>query len=114
VGWAVQVKALSSRFQVVTFDNRGVGQTDLPPDPVYGTAQMADDAAALLHEFKIGRAHVVGKDDILTPPSFSKALARRIPRARLAVLPGGHGFFLEHAGRFNCAVLRFLSFVRAK
>jgi 3-oxoadipate enol-lactonase len=60
VGWALQVKALSSRFQVVTFDNRGVGQTDLPPDPVYGTAQMADDAAALLHELKIGRVHVVG------------------------------------------------------
>ena len=46
VGWALQVKALSPRFQVVTFDNRGVGQTDLPPEPVYTTAQIADDAAA--------------------------------------------------------------------
>ena len=32
-GWALQVKALAPRFQVVTFDNRGVGQTDLPADP---------------------------------------------------------------------------------
>jgi len=237
-GWALQVKALAPRFSVVTFDNRGLGQTDLPPDPVYSTAQMADDAAALLRELKIARAHVVGasmggtiamelalqhpklvrsltlactwaegdarflhtieswislasrvpveeryrhvvypwlftpeffarkenvetafqramayphqtkaeaierqgrgiaawngtrvtrlggirvptlvlvgKDDILTPPAFSKALARRIPRARLTVLPGGHGFFLEHADLFNRTLLRFLASVRAK
>jgi len=57
---------------------------------------------------------LVGKDDILTPPAFSRALARRIPRARLTVLPGGHGFFLEHADLFNRALLRFLASVRAK
>ena len=51
---------------------------------------------------------MVGKDDILTPPAFSKALARQIPRAKLAVLPGGHGFFLEHADLFNRALVRFL------
>jgi pimeloyl-ACP methyl ester carboxylesterase len=238
VGWALQVKALAPRFRVVTFDNRGVGQTDLPPDPVYTTAQMADDAAALLRELNIARAHVVGasmggtialelalqhpklvrsltlactwaegdarflhtveswislayrvpveerychvvypwlftpeffahkenvetafqramayphqtkaeaierqgkgivawngtrvkrlsgirvptlvlvgRDDILTPPAFSRALARRIPRAQLTVLPGGHGFFLEHADLFNRTLLRFLASVRAK
>ena len=32
----------------------------LPPEPVYTTAQLADDAAALLRELKIARAHVVG------------------------------------------------------
>ena len=31
-----------------------------------------------------------------------------------AVLPGGHGFFLEHADLFNRALVRFLSSVRAK
>jgi pimeloyl-ACP methyl ester carboxylesterase len=237
-GWALQVKALAPHFQVVTFDNRGVGETDLPSEPVYTTAQMADDAAALLGYLKIARAHVlgasmggtiamelalrhprlvrsltlactwadgdarflhtieawislayrvpveeryryvvypwifspaflgekedveqvfqralayphqtkpeaierqargilawngtrvgrlgsirvpalvlVGRDDILTPPAFSKALARRLPRARLAVLPGGHGFFLEQADAFNRAVLRFLKSVRSK
>jgi pimeloyl-ACP methyl ester carboxylesterase len=238
VGWSLQVKALAPHFQVVTFDNRGVGETDLPPEPVYTTAQMADDAAAVLRHLKIPRAHVlgasmggtiamelalrhprlvrsltlactwaegdarflhtveawislayrvpieerlrhvvypwlftpaffatkenvetafqramayphqakaeaierqgkgivawngtrvrrlasirvptlvlVGADDILTPPAFARTLAKRLPRARLTVLPGGHGFFLEHAELFNRTVLRFLKSVRSK
>jgi 3-oxoadipate enol-lactonase len=238
VGWALQVKAFAPHFRVVTLDNRGVGETDLPPEPVYTIGQMADDAAALLRHLKIARAHVlgasmggaiaqelalrhprlvrslvlactwaeadgrflhtieawmalasrvpveerfrwvvypwifspeflarreqveaafqralayphqtkaeaierqgrgilawtgtrvkrlgalrvptlvlVGKDDILTPPDFSRALARRIRRARLVLLPGGHGFFLEQAEVFNRTVLRFLRSVRAR
>ena len=238
VNWALQAKALAPHFQVVTFDNRGVGETDLPAEPIYTTAQMADDAAALLRHLQIPRAHVVGasmggtiamelalrhpklvrsltlactwaegdprflhtieawialayrvpveeryryvvypwvfspeffvkkenleqalqralayphqtkaeaierqargilawngtrvkrlgsirvptlvlvgKDDILTPPAFSKLLAKKIPRARLVVLAGGHGFFLEQADLFNRAVLNFLKSVRAK
>jgi pimeloyl-ACP methyl ester carboxylesterase len=58
--WAPQVKALAPSFRVVTLDNRGVGETDLPPASVYTTAHLADDAAALLRELKIARAHVVG------------------------------------------------------
>lgn len=238
VGWALQVTALAPHFQVVTFDNRGVGESDLPPEPVYTTAQMADDAAALLRHLKITRAHVlgasmggtiamelalrhprlvrsltlactwaegdarflhtieswislayrvpieeryrhvvypwlftpaffatkenvelafqramayphqtkaeaierqgkgilawngtrvkrlssirvpalvlVGAEDILTPPAFSRAVARRLPRARLVVLPGGHGFFLEHAELFNRTILRFFRSVRSR
>lgn len=236
--WALQVKALTPHFQVVTFDNRGVGETDLPGDPVYTMAQLADDAAALLRQLKISRAHVVGasmggtiaqelalrhptlvrslalactwvqgdarflhtveawmslayrvpveeryryvvypwifspaflerkenietafqrslayphqtkaeaierqargifawngtrvkrlgsikvptlvmvgKDDILTPPPFSRDLARLIKRARLVVLPGGHGFFIEHADLFNRTLVRFLRGVRSR
>jgi pimeloyl-ACP methyl ester carboxylesterase len=215
-----------------------VGETDLPPDPIYTTAQLADDAAALLRLLKIPRAHVigssmggtiaqelalrnpglvrslvlactwtagdarflhtieswmalafrvpveeryrhvvypwvfsprffeskenvetafqramayphqtkpeaierqgrgllawngsrtkrlgaikvptlvlVGKDDILTPPGFSRALAKGIRRARLSVLPGGHAFYIEEAEAFNRALLRFLKSMRAK
>jgi pimeloyl-ACP methyl ester carboxylesterase len=60
VNWALQAKALAPHFTVVTFDNRGVGETDLPPEPVYTTGQLADDAAALLRHLKIPRAHVIG------------------------------------------------------
>lgn len=234
--WALQVRALAERFRVVTFDNRGVGETDLPPEPVYTMARMADDAAALLRHLRISRAHVlgasmggtiamelalrhprrvsslvlactwaqadarflhtveswialsyrvpideryrhvlhpwvfsprflarkedverafqrtmayphqtkpeaverqargilawngtrvkrlgaikvptlilVGKDDILTPPAFSRALVKLIRGSRLTVLPGGHAFFIEEAERFNQAVIRFLTRAR--
>jgi pimeloyl-ACP methyl ester carboxylesterase len=236
--WAPQVKALAPHFRVLTFDNRGVGETDLPPEPVYTTGQMADDAAALLRQLKIARAHVVGismggtiaqelalrhpqlvrslvlvstwakadarfvqvieswmslasrvpieeryrhvffpwvfspgffekkdnvetafrgamayphqtkaeaierqargifawngtrvgrlgaikvptlvvagKDDILTPPDFSRALAKLIRRARLSLISGGHSVILEQADTFNRALVRFLKGVRSK
>jgi 3-oxoadipate enol-lactonase len=238
VNWLLQVKALAPRYQVITFDNRGVGESDLPPEPVYTTAQMAEDAAELLRHLKIKRAHVLGasmggtiaqelalrhpelvrslvlactwcdadarflhtiaawislasrvpveeryryvlypwlfspafferkenveaafqralayphqtkaeaierqargllawngtrtkrlrgvrvpalvlagRDDVLTPPAFARALAAVIPRARLAVLPGAHGCFLEHPDAFNRAVLNFLRGVKAR
>lgn len=238
VGWAPQVKGLAPHFQVVTFDNRGVGETDLPPEPVYTMAQMADDAAALLRQLKIARAHVVGvsmggtiaqelafrhpqlvrslvlvsswaqadarflqvieswtslasrvpieeryrhviypwvfspqffgkkdnvesafrgalayphqtkaeaierqargilawngtrvarlggikvptlvaagRDDILTPPDFARALAKLIRRAKLSFFPGGHAFMLEQPDAVNRALVRFLKGVRAK
>ena len=237
-GWALQVKALAPHFRVVTFDNRGIGESDLPPDPVYSMGQLADDAATLLRQLKIERAHVigasmggtiaqemalrhpklvrslvlactwvnadarflatigawaalsrrvpveerfrhvlypwiyspaffgkkenieqafqralayphqskpeaidrqargilewngtrvkrlaeikapalvlVGKDDILTPPTFSKDVARGIKKARMVVLPGGHAFFLEEAELFNRTVIRFLKSVRSR
>jgi pimeloyl-ACP methyl ester carboxylesterase len=238
VDWGLQVRALTAHFRAVTFDNRGVGETDLPPEPVYTMGQMADDAATLLRHLKIARAHVVGvsmggtvalelalryprlvrslvvasswakadarflhaieswmslafrvpveeryrylfypwlftpefferkenveaafqralayphrtkaeaierqargilawngtrvkrlgaikvptlvvagKDDILTPPAFGRALAKELRRARLSVLPGGHGLFLEHADLFNRTLIRFLRAVRSK
>jgi pimeloyl-ACP methyl ester carboxylesterase len=57
---------------------------------------------------------LVGKDDILTPPAFARQVARAIPRARLVVMPGSHGFFLEHADQFNRTLVRFLKSVRSK
>ena len=236
--WAPQVKALAPHFRVITYDNRGVGETDLPPEPVYTMGQMADDGAALLRQFKIARAHVVGismggtiaqeltlrhpqlvrslvlvstwakadarfvqvveswmsltsrvpieeryrhvffpwvfspaffekkdnvetafrgamayphqtkaeaierqargiftwngtrvgrlggikvptlivagKDDILTPPEFARALAKLIRRSRLTLMPGGHSVNLEQADQFNRALIRFLKSVRSK
>ena len=77
VGWVLQVKALAPHFQVVTFDNRGVGETDLPSEPVYSTAQLADDAAALLHHLGISRAHVLGPS---MGGTIAMELALRHPR----------------------------------
>jgi pimeloyl-ACP methyl ester carboxylesterase len=67
-----------------------------------------------LGAIKVPTLVMVGKDDILTPLQFSKDLARLIKRARLAVLPGGHGFFVEHADVFNRTLVRFLRGVRSR
>jgi pimeloyl-ACP methyl ester carboxylesterase len=69
---------------------------------------------ARLKAIRVPTLVLVGRDDILTPPEFSRRLAGLIPRARLAVLPGGHAFFIEEAELFNRAMLRFLRAVRAK
>ena len=227
VGWLLQVKDLSARYQVITLDNRGVGESEMPDLPSYPTALLADDAAVLLDHLGVTRAHVVGasmggtiamelairhpkrvrslsiccswahgdarfvqvvrawmalsphlsledrfrhllfpwlyspafladetamadalkrslaypfptrpealarqgegliawngtrlkevlvgKEDILTPPAFSRALAGMIPDARFRILPGAHAFVLEEAPRFNGALLEFLKGVR--
>jgi len=57
--WIHQIPVFEARFRMVVFDNRGTGGTDVPPGP-YTTAQMGDDAAALLRDLGIPRAHVLG------------------------------------------------------
>jgi pimeloyl-ACP methyl ester carboxylesterase len=47
LAWAFQFRAFAARYRVVTFDNRGVGQTDAP-ERTYTTREMADDTAALM------------------------------------------------------------------
>jgi 3-oxoadipate enol-lactonase len=58
--WFFQVQGLSPHWRVITFDNRGVGESDVPEAPSYPIAQMADDAAAVLEHLDIRRAYVVG------------------------------------------------------
>jgi pimeloyl-ACP methyl ester carboxylesterase len=58
-GWEPVVDRLAQRFRVITFDNRGVGDSDVPPGP-YTVRQLAADAAAVLDAFDLERADVVG------------------------------------------------------
>jgi pimeloyl-ACP methyl ester carboxylesterase len=57
-GWRT-VEQLSSRFRVLAFDNRDVGQTDHSVFP-YLVSQMAEDAVAVLDAAGEARAHVYG------------------------------------------------------
>jgi len=57
--WMHQLPAFAPYYRVIVFDNRGIGKTDVPPGP-YTTAQMADDAAALLRFLGIAQSHVLG------------------------------------------------------
>jgi pimeloyl-ACP methyl ester carboxylesterase len=57
--WSLQTDYLRRFFQVIVFDNPGVGRTTGPPGP-YTTELFGDVAADLLRQLAIERAHVVG------------------------------------------------------
>ena len=59
LAWAFQVPALSASHRVLTFDNRGAGQSSVPDEP-YSTRMMAQDAVGLLDALGVERAHVLG------------------------------------------------------
>ena len=58
--WELQVPSFARWYRVVTFDNRGAGDTDKPAEP-YSIALFADDTAALMDALGIERAHVYGQ-----------------------------------------------------
>jgi pimeloyl-ACP methyl ester carboxylesterase len=58
-GWDPVVPGLAERYRVLTFDNRGIGDSDKPEGP-YTAAQMAADALQVLDEAGVETAHVVG------------------------------------------------------
>lgn len=57
--WALVVGALAARYRVITFDNRGSGQSSVPDGP-YTIKQMADDVAALCQHLSIEQTVCVG------------------------------------------------------
>jgi 3-oxoadipate enol-lactonase len=60
LGWALQVPVYAREFKVITFDNRGTGQSSSPEGVDYTIALLADDAAALLDALGVDAAHVYG------------------------------------------------------
>jgi len=58
-GWEPVVDGLAERFHVCLFDNRGIGESDVPDGP-YTARAMAEDAVAVLDAAGVERAHVVG------------------------------------------------------
>jgi pimeloyl-ACP methyl ester carboxylesterase len=59
--WEVTVAAYRDHHRVITYDNRGTGQSSCPEDPEsYTMRVLADDAAALLDAIGVESAHVSG------------------------------------------------------
>lgn len=57
--WQSSLDILSPKFQVITIDTRGIGQTDAPKED-FSIQLFAEDIIALLDELKIERAHFLG------------------------------------------------------
>ena len=57
--WARQILALTDRYRVLRFDNRGHGRTELTPPP-YTMSTLTADACGLLDALGIEKVHFVG------------------------------------------------------
>ena len=76
---------LAERYRVLTFDNRGIGESDKPDGP-YTAREMADDALQVLDEAGVDRAHVLGASlggMIAQEVAVARARARRQARPLL-------------------------------
>jgi 3-oxoadipate enol-lactonase len=51
--WEPQMAALTARYRVLRYDNRGHGQSDAPPGP-YSIERVATDARELIADLEIG------------------------------------------------------------
>jgi 3-oxoadipate enol-lactonase len=93
-GWEPVADRLSERFRVLLFDNRGIGESEVPPGP-YTAAEMAEDAVQVLDEAGVGYAHVVGTSlGGMVAQELALAHPERVDRLVLAcTTPGGAGAF---------------------
>ena len=81
--WVLQVAELAKHFQVITFDNRGVGETTVPSEP-FTVADMAADTVGLMDSLGIDSTHIFG---VSMGGLISQALALDYPdRVKKAVL----------------------------
>ena len=58
-GWEPVVEPLAQSFDVIVFDNRGIGESDAPAGP-YSAADLTGDALQVLDEAGVERAHILG------------------------------------------------------
>lgn len=89
-GWEPVLPGLAERFDVILFDNRGIGESDAPPGP-YTAAEMAADAVQVLDEAGVERAHVVGTSlGGMVAQELAFTYPERVDRLVLAcTTPGG-------------------------
>lgn len=59
MGWINLIEPLAQKYKVILLDNRGVGQSDVPPGP-YSIEQMSNDVYSLCQYLDIRQALVMG------------------------------------------------------
>ena len=58
--WQLMMEQLSNHFQVLVFDNRGIGQTTDTNEPL-SAELMAEDVIALSEQLHLDKPHIVGQ-----------------------------------------------------
>ena len=89
-GWEPVAEPLARSFDVILFDNRGIGESDAPPGP-YTAAELAADALQVLDEAGVERAHVLGSSlGGMVAQELALAAPERVDRLVLvSTTPGG-------------------------
>jgi pimeloyl-ACP methyl ester carboxylesterase len=59
-GWRPQVDGLGARYQLLTFDNRGIGASELRGGGALDIPRLAADALAVADAAGVGRFHLAG------------------------------------------------------
>jgi len=93
-GWGPLRELLARRYRVISFDNRGIGESEIPPGP-YTVEELAGDAAAVLDEAGLERAHVVAASlGGFAAQALAAGRPERVDRLVLACTsPGGADSF---------------------
>ena len=93
-GWEPIAERLARKFLVVSFDNRGIGESEVTPGP-YTVAQLAEDAVAVLEAVGLERAHVVGASlGGMVAQQVAVAYPDRVEKlVLLCTTPGGAGAY---------------------
>jgi len=89
--WFHQIHALRDRHRVITYDQRGHGETDAPSEPNYYSSQLlAGDLARVLDALGIARAALVGFSLGGGPAlAFAARAPERVSRLVLADIGAG-------------------------
>jgi pimeloyl-ACP methyl ester carboxylesterase len=90
-GWEPVADRLARRFQVVTIDNRGIGDSDAPRGQA-STRTLAEDVVAVLDHAGIRKASILGTSlGGMIAQELALAHPERVDKLVLvATLPGGH------------------------
>ena len=104
--WVFQVPLLRTHFQLIRFENRGIGKTDSPPGP-YTMTSLADDVIGLLDHLGIECANILG---ISMGGMVAQEIAINHPaRVLKLVLASTYACQDDHSGltsEYEAAVLR--------
>jgi len=57
--WSMVIEPLAKHYDVIVFDNRGAGQTDVP-EGAYSITQLAEDVVGLCQALNVDKAHFIG------------------------------------------------------
>jgi len=58
--WFFQMRSFRKHYRVITFDNRGTGNTTINTGEFYNIRAMADDTIGLMDYLNIDKAHILG------------------------------------------------------